>query len=1157
MNRRKLALLIALSVLLIVLAAVTATTAWEVLGAGYEVAGDGVSLVMLLLFLTYADAELVLFLREKFEGEKKGSISRKVVLLYLLMLLLLIFIGIAYFGAHRGTTETVDSLREGDVSSIPPEMEEELLPQDLIEEEKTGEEESSEETLIGEGTPYEEPEEQEETVVEEEEETLSVVSDDAEQVEEEKDTIPAGEESMEEEGKTITPGDMEEIRVPSTPEILYYIPRLYEVVPPSVPELSVSSSELVDIPVPEVPSINVASSEVREIPVPSSPSLEVSNQDVVDVIPVTTPWGDESEEDFWATFYIAGEDELLYESGVYYMNLYVNDQLYGTIETYLDGSLLSIKTSELKAYVEDTITDEAYSLLFRDASDYISLDELEDHGVATGYDLNTFNVYLTFNTNDMPLQIISISGNNARIVSRPIANSLVLEPAVFTLASRYSIQASTSLYPFEDMWNDARLYISSYNTLRLYDVYGTFNYSFNLTPAYLSLAFGSYSFYHDFEDQMIRLSWGNVSPDLLYPDGTSLGIRFDKSLSYGPMHTRRKSHIERYITIEKESDVQILNEGREIYRRTLGPGNYRLEDFVLYSGANKIQIIITPLDGSDAIIDEIDLIYSSSLLAPGEMYYGAGLFTGRNRVSRNSSSTWGAVRIPYSADYALEYDFRNLVASGYLRTGLTTNLTMNTSLAFKNSVDGNDYFNPSARYALELTHANILGTTRYNLNVTENAYDGLTLPTLYARVSHQAYTGIRGFNGINASLTYNGSASDDYYNSSRLSGALNFSGSFDLLSWSLGLSGTLDLNEIEYSTWYTSATLSMNLGRNFYISGSATFSGIGEQMPSFTGRISGTLRFGRSRASASYSNNYSSLSYTYSGSGNYLDVRVNTNDLTRFENYDMSANYSHTGDKFSFSMGLSASDMFRRNRLSFNTSFATIFADGLFAFSSYAPNNFLLIQQRGALKGNRLSIGAIGTSRPDDVAMFFNTGLYTGLSLGRSSSLTVYSSPEGSFSSGTSVDITIPESRLGGYVLKIEGENRYSVTGVAYRSNGELWINASSPVYAVTVNDDDSISIEMTEYYLFTDQDGRFIVSDLLPGLYAFDVDGPSGWEMHIFEVIDDEEERYNVLLLEDALLSNYTLPSPYAVAYTYQRGEYVTYDEFWNLLYPVEEVAL
>ena len=108
----------------------------------------------------------------------------------------------------------------------------------------------------------------------------------------------------------------------------------------------------------------------------------------------------------------------------------------------------------------------------------------------------------------------------------------------------------------------------------------------------------------------------------------------------------------------------------------------------------------------------------------------------------------------------------------------------------------------------------------------------------------------------------------------------------------------------------------------------------------------------------------------------------------------------------------------------------------------------------------------------------------------------------------------------------------------------------------MTFNDDGSISLTMSEHYLFTDQDGRFIVSDLLPGVYAFDVDGPSGWEAHIFEVLDEETERYNVLLLEDAKISNYALPSPYSVSYTYQSGEYVTYDEFWQLLYP-EEVAL
>lgn len=1183
MDKKKIALLLALSVLLVFLAAGTVWTAFEVVRGEYEVAGDGVSLIMLLAFLTYADSELVLFLREKFEGEEKGSTARGVVLIYLVMAALLIVVGIICFSGSRN--EEVESLGEGGPYSIPPEMDEEiLLPQipilddyissssqaeeeyapektkadslpmnDEVEKESISEDwvshgddekiqdsdvvaerESGESDIVGEmiaSQVYEidEPDESEVLIPSSEEigtteETMASQVPEIDEPDESEILIPSSEDEA---GVEEMKGETEEVRVPSAP-MMYYIPRLYEVTLPLCPELSVTSSHMV----------------------------ETTEKYEDEYIPVPSIYGDESEEDFWASFYIAGEDELSYESGIYYMNLYVNDQLYGTIETFLDGDNLSLKSEELKAYVQDTITDEAFSLLFSSAADYMMLSELDSRGVASSYDLDTFNVYLTFSTADMPLQIISIAGNNRMMVSRPIANSMMLEPATFTLSSRYSIQASTSLYPFSDIWNDARLYISSYNTLRLFDVYGSFNYSFNLTPSSFAMAFGSYSFYHDFEDAMIRLSWGNVSPDLLYPDGTSLGIRFDKSLSYGPMNARRRSHIERYVTIEKESDVQIINEGKEIYRRTLAPGNYRLEDFVLYSGANKIQIIITPLDGSDVIIDEIDLIYSSSLLAPGEMYYGAGLFTGRNTVRRSSSKVVGALRIPFSSERALEYDFRNIVASGYLRAGLTTNLTMNTSVAFKNSVEANDFFNPSGRFALELTHANILGTTRYNFNLAENAYDGFTLPSLYARVSHQAYTGIKAFSGVNASLTYNGSAKDDYYDSSRLSGALNFSGAFNLLSWSLGLSGTLNLNDLEYSTWYTSATLSMNLGSNFYLSGSATFSSIGSEPPVFSGRISGTVRFGRSRATASYSGSSSSLSYTYSGRGNYFDVRVNTNDFTKAENYNLNANYSHTGDKFSFSMGLNASDMFRNNRLSFSTSFATVFADGLFAFSSYVPSNFILIQQKGALKGNRISIGAVGTSRPDDVAMFFNTGLYTGLSLGRGMSMSVYSAPDGSFSSGTSVDISIPSSRLGGYVLRLEGENRYSVSGIAYTSSGELWINSSSPVYSVTFNDDGSISLTMSEHYLFTDQDGRFIVSDLLPGVYAFDVDGPSGWEAHIFEVLDEEKERYNVLLLEDAKISNYALPSPYSVSYTYQGGEYVTYDEFWQLLYP-EEVAL
>ena len=144
MDRRKVALLIALSVLLIFLAIGTAVTAWDVLGGRYEVAGDGVSLVMLLAFLTYADAELVLLLRAKFEDDLKNSEARKVVLVYLIMFLLLVLIGILYFGSAQDK-ESESLGDEHAISSIPPEVEEgALLPQIII----SGEEEEDLHTAL-------------------------------------------------------------------------------------------------------------------------------------------------------------------------------------------------------------------------------------------------------------------------------------------------------------------------------------------------------------------------------------------------------------------------------------------------------------------------------------------------------------------------------------------------------------------------------------------------------------------------------------------------------------------------------------------------------------------------------------------------------------------------------------------------------------------------------------------------------------------------------------------------------------------------------------------------------------------------------------------------------------------------------------------------
>ena len=1150
MNRRKLALLIALSVLLIVLAAVTATTAWEVLGAGYEVAGDGVSLVMLLLFLTYADAELVLFLREKFEGEKKGSISRKVVLLYLLMLLLLIFIGIAYFGAHRGTTETVDSLRDGDVSSIPPEMEEEIFPQDLIEEEKTGEEESSVETPIGEGTPYEEPEEQEETVVEEEEETLSVVSDDAEQVEEEKDTIPAGKESMDEEGKTITPGDMEEIRVPSTPEILYYIPRLYEVVPPSVPELSVSSSELVDIPVPEVPSISVASSEVREIPVPSVPSFSLEPSAVL----TEKSAREQAEEDFWATFYIAGEDELLLADGIYYMDLYLNDNYAGVVTTMIENEKPSILKNEVMGYVDGLLTDEAFNRLDGYKGDYFTLDYLEEMDVDTEFDSAEYRIDLYFNPSDMPIQTISIRGSGFRMTRRPISGAPTLDPATFVLRSRYNLNASFDIYPTEDFLPSLYFTFNSYNEARLKDVYFVFNYNMNFTPDYFRFSLGNYYFYHDFEDSMIRLAVGNVSGNLLSLPGTNIGIRFDKAYQYGPNGARRSGNIERMLYVEKESDVRIYNEGREIFRRTLDAGSYRLTDFLLYSGANHVLVVISPLDGSAPTEIEMDINYASSLLSVGEIYYGASLTTARNMVSSFSTKTEGAFRIPLFNGRSAEYDLRDLVLSGYIEAGVTENLTLDLTLAAMNNATNNSAFNPSLSAALAMTHANVLGTTRYNINASSIAdgFGNMTFNELYLRASHQVATRMRALSGVNLSLTYR--LNSEFEN--RLSGSLNLSGAFSIFSWSLGLSGTYAPGST--SSWTTSGSLSLNPARGLRFSASVNASGTFDGNPNVYGRVYGSYSFGGANINANASTKDVSVAASYYNDRHSVYTRMYSNNYLDGGIYSLNADYSYRGNIFDFSAAFNAYDLFNQtgymNRGSGSLSLSTssVFADGLLAFSSSIPSDFILIKQKGALKGNTLSVGSVGSSVSQEIKTVFNTGMYTGIS--SNSALTFYSQDEDSLLGGESFDYVIPDTKHGGYALRLEAEKKFSSAVFATLPDGTPWINESSPLSKVTITDE-GIDVELTEDYVFSDGMGIIINNSLEPGLYGFDVRVDGEWYLYIFSVEDmPDEDASLVQMKENITPSELTvLSDAYSGAYIIESTEAITAEAFWNILYPME----
>lgn len=869
----------------------------------------------------------------------------------------------------------------------------------------------------------------------------------------------------------------------------------------------------------------------------------------------------EHYDDFWSSFFIAGEDELTLLDGEYYMTLFVNGNEVGDITVYITNGVTELVTQEIRNYIGDTITDEAESRIFSNRGDFISIEDFNAAGVTASVDTIGYVVELDFSTEDMPVQVISVRSSSSRFGTRPpVGDAILLDPAKFLLTSRYSLSSSFTLNPINRFSDSLRFTFSSSNTARLFGVYLDFNYSMRFGTDYFDFSMGSYSFHYDFEDSMIRLSWGNVSPQLLSPAGSDIGIKFEKNISYGPVDAKRKSHIERVITIEKESEVVIQNEGREIFRRTLQPGNYRLQDFVLYTGANLIKITVTPTDGSPSYEQDIQLSYSSSLLAPGEIFFGGAIATGRNIVSDSSYQVPGSVRLSLGSNRSLEYDWRNIVISGNIRAGLTQSLTMDAALALQNQAGAESAFRPGGKFALEFTHANTLGTTRYNFNVTEESDEKgrLLLPGLYARVGHQVFTGFQPISAVNLGLTYE-TFSGDVYDNHRFMLSSSLSGSYGIFSWSLSLSGTLNTERLADFNWNTSATMSFSFNRNFYLSASASIGGVGTSVSYLNGRIGATLRFSPATVTVNASTSDISATARVSGGGHSFSAELATRNPASIESYTLDADYSYSGNYVNVSASLDSADVFNSITGNLSVSTSSVFADGFLVFSSVVPSNFMFIKQEGALKGNTLSVGAAGSSDTIEIPTVFNTGFYKNIPSSRSTSLSVFSMADNAFSGANIFNVYIPERKYGGYILHIEANNVYTVSGVVTLPDGMIWTNGSSPVYIMD-DQGENANLEASDFYIFTDSDGRFVMSDLEAGTYAFDVFYEGNWYLYSFTVANADEHVSEVQLLSTAVQKNDDLlvSEPYETAYEFT-GEitFITGDAFWEMLYPSIKEAI
>ena len=859
------------------------------------------------------------------------------------------------------------------------------------------------------------------------------------------------------------------------------------------------------------------------------------------------------EADFWADFYIAGEDELELADGIYYMDLYINEMYTGDITVSMKDGDPYLSSMELESYLDGTVTDDMMLRLFHVEDDFISLDYISSQNVVCSFDSIAYEVYLQFSLADMPVQVLSLRGVPRSGISRTLAGATVLEPAAFTITSDYSFTARVNEFRTHNIGNELNFYFTADNDIRLYDLNLELDYYFEFGLDWFYANVSRYRFYMDFEDMMARLSWGNISTSLLSPAGQAVGIRFETDSIYGTPEARNShSYVEQLLVVDKRSDVQILNEGREIFRRTLAPGVYRLRDFVLYTGANRIKIIVNPLDGSEAKEMEMDVMYSSSILAPGEVYFGLALATGRERVTSKRNAP-GEVYIPFG-DYMLRYDARNLTLSAEIEAGLVESLGLSTSIAVQNLPTDDAAFRLNSSLAVELTHINILGTTRYNLNVQEKSdtQGNFELPSMNASIGHQISTEWTGLSSITLGASYIAPDNWNFQNYNPLSLNLSMSGRFGIFSWGMSAYGAIPLNDPMDLSWSVSGSFGLYAGPNFSISGSIGISDSASAPANITGRVSATYRFGIGAVTAAAGLDEATVSTYVRSDKHYFRADVESNGYKDINDFEMSAGYTYSGNLFDVDLDFDTASLFRNIKAAATISTSTIFADGVFAMTSSVPSNYLLVRQYGSLKGNDLYVGSAGSSATREIPSIFGTGMYSGMSAYNATNIGIFSSGDNVFGGTSSYSLSIPYSSRTGYVLKLRGDNVYAASGVIILPDGTPWLNGASPLYSV---DPDTEELEVTEQYLFTDSDGRFTVTGLAPGEYAFDVPYGNNWMLVKFNIADTGiYDRIQILESEKPVYSADN-EGIYSCIVNMTDSDSLTESEFFNMIYPEEAV--
>ncbi len=856
---------------------------------------------------------------------------------------------------------------------------------------------------------------------------------------------------------------------------------------------------------------------VGDLGIPFEPLIfapYIQTQEEFDLFNVTEEESNEFDDDFFDDFYIAGEsDEALFEDGIYFLTLFVNDELVGDVETKLEGSVYSIGANSLEENVSGLLSDYGNQRLFNRGVEYYTIEELNELGIEAEIDVVAFEVYLVFGVDDMPLRYLPVAQvEKNTLIERNekygISDALVLKQdfisgiSTLNLTGSYSYGSAISNPYFNttlninNSINVGSVAFSFANSLRYYA---------DSTQSLFEYDATDWNGTYYIRDDNLKITFGNVGSSL-GTNGTPVGFTVEKNYSYGTGEPLSHQYTRRY-TLESDSLMYIyINEEDEVIKK-LRKGEYILQDFPLDQGANHIKVKIVPDDINYPIqLDEFNIPYDTRLLSLGDYLYG---FSAAISKSEREDDSTNFFRLPYLDAKWYDYDFTDFDTKFFLNVGLSHYFTLNSSFAY-----GSKQFKATFDGILATMSGPFTGSLSFDFT---REYT----PIVQASISHNLDTII---GDVSTSMLLNLPVWDASDNSLETPSSLeiNLGHSLDIENYpplNTNIKAGISNEGLDFST-----TFSSNYAPLPGVSLSSTFT---MKKNAGSSDLDFTLQLG---LGFSLHNDYNtSTSVSSSGSAshsisykptNFDSIQFNLGGIQYFDSTQptISAYWQHVGSFYSTFIRHNISKNFTTYDTSASLSTSVFHSGGLFAIDQNVSSNFLIIRPEGEFKNNPISIGKTNSSDLDELNPIFGNVVYTKLGANQKNNLIAYGSTESLYSSGASFSYELYPSTSSGFSARISSPISYTVSGVLYMSDGTPHVQYSSPVYNIKVDDNGVEYIETNEdLYLFTDLDGRFILSDVKEGTYLFDMATDNNRWYGLYFVIEDTGDLdKKVVLLED-----------------------------------------